>query len=97
MKKYNIEYKMANDQNQNIANNKQAYLDTISGSSAILHFNVRHFRAAIVRSGTRVDHREGDGSTPVGIWPLRHLFYRVDRLNAPNVNCPCEPLDKDDG
>ena len=85
------------DQKQSKSNEKEAYLETTSTSSAILHFNGRHLQAVIGRSGIRVDHREGDGSTPVGIWPLRRLFYRADRLNAPHTKYRCDPLSEDDG
>lgn len=38
---------------------------------------------ALGRSGLVADKREGDGATPRGIWPLRRVFYRPDRLDAP--------------
>lgn len=29
------------------------------------------------------DKREGDGATPAGIWPIRKVFYRPDRVQKP--------------
>jgi L,D-peptidoglycan transpeptidase YkuD (ErfK/YbiS/YcfS/YnhG family) len=29
--------------------------------------------------------REGDGATPLGIWPLRQVFWRPDRLATPET------------
>ncbi len=41
--------------------------------------------------------REGDGATPAGLWPLRRLFYRPDRLNAPRTRLPVTALEPSDG
>ncbi len=47
---------------------------------------------AIGRGGVLGDKREGDGATPVGSWPLRRVFYRPDRLAAPETALPLDPL-----
>lgn len=41
------------------------------------------YRCALGRGGVRRDKREGDGATPIGVWPARQLWYRRDRLTAP--------------
>ena len=41
--------------------------------------------------------REGDGATPAGLWPLRRLFYRPDRLSAPRTRLPVTALTTTDG
>ena len=41
--------------------------------------------------------REGDGATPAGLWPLRRLFYRPDRLSAPKTRLPVAVLKPTDG
>jgi len=41
--------------------------------------------------------REGDGCTPEGIWPLRRVLYRPDRLAAPITKLPVAPLSPGDG
>jgi L,D-peptidoglycan transpeptidase YkuD (ErfK/YbiS/YcfS/YnhG family) len=41
--------------------------------------------------------REGDGGSPAGIWPLRRVLYRPDRLSAPRTALPVAALAPDDG
>ncbi len=40
---------------------------------------------------------EGDGASPLGIWPMRRLFYRADRLERPQTGLACIALRKSDG
>jgi L,D-peptidoglycan transpeptidase YkuD (ErfK/YbiS/YcfS/YnhG family) len=48
-----------------------------------LAFGTWAVRCAIGRSGMIRGKREGDGASPVGVWPLRRVFYRPDRLPRP--------------
>ena len=41
--------------------------------------------------------REGDGATPAGIWPMRRLLYRPDRLARPETGLEVRALRPDDG
>jgi L,D-peptidoglycan transpeptidase YkuD (ErfK/YbiS/YcfS/YnhG family) len=41
--------------------------------------------------------REGDGRTPLGLWPLREVFYRADRVSEPVTALPKRPLQPEDG
>ena len=41
--------------------------------------------------------REGDGKSPAGIWPIRYVFYRPDRLAPPQTRLRLIPLSPDDG
>ena len=43
------------------------------------------------------DKREGDMATPVGAWPLRHLYYRPDRMPPPDTGLTVMPLTPDMG
>ena len=43
------------------------------------------------------DKREGDGATPAGIWSLRRLLYRADRLARPQTGLEVRALRPDDG
>lgn len=54
---------------------------------------------AIGRSGMRpaADKREGDGASPLGVWPLRQALYRPDRGPAPATRLPLRPISPDDG
>lgn len=55
------------------------------------------WQICIGRGGIRADKQEGDGATPVGMLPLRRVFYRADRGAAPRCSVPVEPLAPDDG
>ena len=51
-------------------------------------------RGGVVAAGAK---REGDGATPAGVWPLRRLFYRPDRMPAPATRLPATALTSSDG
>ena len=51
-------------------------------------------RGGVAAAGAK---REGDGATPAGLWPLRRLFYRPDRLSAPGTRLPVSALRPSDG
>lgn len=55
------------------------------------------FRCALGRSGLSPDKKEGDGATPIGVFPLRRVFYRPDRLSFPITRLPVWPLHPFDG
>jgi L,D-peptidoglycan transpeptidase YkuD (ErfK/YbiS/YcfS/YnhG family) len=40
--------------------------------------------------------REGDGASPLGVWPIRRLLYRPDR-GLPPTALPAAPIGPDDG
>ena len=65
--------------------------------SAAAAFRDRTFRAAIGRTGVTAGKREGDGASPIGIWPMRRLFYRSDRLARPQTSLPVQPIRPEDG
>ncbi len=60
-------------------------------------FQGQQLRAALGRGGVRADKQEGDGATPLGLLPLRRVFYRADRGPPPACAVPREPLAPDDG
>jgi len=57
----------------------------------------RKVRCALGRSGVTpaARKREGDGASPVGVWPIRKVLYRPDR-GAPETALPAEPIARDD-
>ena len=52
-------------------------------------------RCAVGRAGIAEKTREGDGVTPAGIWPLRNVLYRADRLARPQTILPTAPIEPD--
>ncbi len=54
-------------------------------------------RCAVGRGGIGIKAGEGDGITPVGVFPLRSVFFRPDRLNPPRTGLPVSPLLPTDG
>lgn len=64
---------------------------------ATLSWGNRNFACAIGRGGVRADKREGDGATPLGRWPLRHVLYRPDRVSPPQTPFPSHRLTPSDG
>jgi L,D-peptidoglycan transpeptidase YkuD (ErfK/YbiS/YcfS/YnhG family) len=54
-------------------------------------------RAAIGPAGIAVKGGEGDGITPRGIFPVREVFYRADRIVKPDVKLSLRALAPDDG
>jgi L,D-peptidoglycan transpeptidase YkuD (ErfK/YbiS/YcfS/YnhG family) len=55
------------------------------------------WRAALGRGGVRAQKSEGDGATPEGVWPMRRLLYRADRLALPATRLPLAALRREDG
>jgi L,D-peptidoglycan transpeptidase YkuD (ErfK/YbiS/YcfS/YnhG family) len=56
------------------------------------------WRCAAGRSGLASNKREGDGTSPIGRWPIRQIFYRADRLDgAPSKAFTCMAIDRQDG
>lgn len=56
-------------------------------------------RAALGKGGVRPakDKREGDGASPLGVWPLRRVLYRPDKVSPPITALPVEPIGREDG
>jgi L,D-peptidoglycan transpeptidase YkuD (ErfK/YbiS/YcfS/YnhG family) len=67
------------------------------GNDGWLSWGDRRVKAALGRSGVTADKREGDGATPLGLFPLRRLWYRADRLDRPVTGLDCLPIDPDQG
>lgn len=64
-----------------------------------LSFGTTKVRCALGRSGVlpATDKREGDGASPIGIWSIRRVMWRADRLAAPKTKFGLMPIQPDDG
>ena len=54
-------------------------------------------RCAVGRSGIGEKRKEGDGITPLGIFPVRYVLYRPDRLSAPQTALEVRAMSEWDG
>ena len=68
-------------------------------SSGTLIWPGHEARAALGKGGVRpaVEKREGDGASPLGVWPLRRLLFRPDKSATPLTALPAAPIGPDDG
>lgn len=65
--------------------------------SGWLTYDGRRFRCALGKGGVTGGKREGDGATPVGRFALRELFYRPDKLAAPDCLMSKSAIRPEDG
>lgn len=62
-----------------------------------LTFGGKTYRCAIGKGGSSADKKEGDGCTPIGIFPLRACWYRADRMPAPVTALSLKAIQENDG
>lgn len=63
-------------------------------SQHTLTWRDRTYRCAIGSGGFSTDRKEGDASTPIGIFPIHYVLYRPDRLGPPKTNLPVSKLNR---
>jgi len=63
----------------------------------MLTFGARTYACVLGRGGARVEKQEGDGATPVGVFTLRRVLYRSDRISAPQTRLPVAAIAANDG
>lgn len=70
-----------------------------ASSDGQLTLNGRKVPCAIGRGGmiAAADKREGDGASPIGLWPIRRFVYRADRLAQPITQLPISPIRPENG
>lgn len=66
----------------------------LADSSGILRWPGGQGRCALGKGGvaTPETKQEGDGATPLGVWPMRQVFWREDRLERPVTGLPIDAL-----
>jgi len=65
--------------------------------SGFAEWNHQRLRCALGAGGISKKRREGDGITPVGLFPLRQVFFRSDRIEGPETILPISALTQWDG
>ena len=70
-----------------------------ANSRGLFQAGDRLVSCAIGRRGlaSAQDKREGDGISPIGVWPLRSLLYRPDRGEVPQTALPRRAITPQDG
>lgn len=63
----------------------------------VVSFGPLRLPCALGPAGVRAVKREGDGATPFGIWPLRLVHYRPDKVRRPRTALPLRRLRPSDG
>jgi L,D-peptidoglycan transpeptidase YkuD (ErfK/YbiS/YcfS/YnhG family) len=66
-------------------------------SDGQLKFGGHTYCCAIGKNGIRKDKCEGDNATPVGRFPIRHVFYRADKISVPETTLKKYGISPDDG
>lgn len=56
--------------------------------SSVAHWGAAAFPCFIGQGGIKRHKQEGDGATPVGLFPFREVFYRADRIEQPLTALP---------
>ncbi|MBL4907831.1 MAG: L,D-transpeptidase family protein [Sneathiella sp.] len=69
----------------------------LKGHSGELSFSGRHYTCALGKSGVTLDKREGDHASPAGLYPLRSVYYRADKMERPVTSLPCKKISRMDG
>lgn len=67
------------------------------GLDGLLQLGAQRYRVALGTAGIVPHKQEGDRGTPVGLLPLRRVFYRADRLPRPRAAVPIALLAPNDG
>lgn len=73
--------------------------DIIVTSDGFIKYGGLRFRCTLGKGGVKpeADKREGDGVTPLGRYALRQVWYRPDRVTAPQTRLPVQALTPQDG
>jgi len=67
-------------------------MDILVLSNCTTSWKDHSVHCALGRSGIIHNKWEGDGGTPIGLFPLRRVFYRRDRLRPPLTSLDIQPI-----
>lgn len=78
---------------------RRSHTITVKCTDREVHFGGQVWPCAIGKNGyVPFDQgREGDGQTPLGIYPLRYGYYRAGRIETPDSALAFYPVRPDDG
>jgi len=62
-----------------------------------LSWSGKTYTCATGKGGFIVDKKEGDGATPIGLFLLRRIFYRADRVGQISTALPAQIIRQTDG
>ncbi|MFN3230625.1 MAG: L,D-transpeptidase [Alphaproteobacteria bacterium] len=71
-------------------------MDIVVTGDGWLQWGDTQVRCALGKGGLSLNKKEGDGTTPVGTFPLRRLLFREDRLERPKTRLPTLAIDEHD-
>ena len=72
-------------------------MDIKLDKSGNIYFKNISAKASIGKNGINFKKREGDCITPTGVYPLRTVLYRADRIQIPATLLPSRMIEFDDG
>ena len=67
------------------------------GHSGVLECGSASYPCALGKGGVSARKREGDGATPTGVFTLRRVFYRADKIARPQTALPIAAIGAGDG
>ena len=82
-----------------VSTRKCVRVSALSAGSCLgfVRFGTSVFPCALGRGGSLAIKREGDGATPIGVWPVRRVYYRADRVRRPRCRVPVQAIRPADG
>ncbi|WP_169543770.1 L,D-transpeptidase family protein [Sneathiella aquimaris] len=62
-----------------------------------LSFDGQSWPCAVGKSGVTADKKEGDHASPAGVFPIRAVYFRADRIDRPRTSVPVFEISEKDG
>ena len=68
-------------------------------SLGVLRFRGRDYECTLGKGGVvpATEKKEGDGASPAGVWPLRCVYYRQDKVDKPQTALDIIQINAQDG
>ncbi len=75
----------------------QIKIKAIQGHRGELQFGDKIYPCALGKAGVTQEKREGDHASPAGLYPLRSVYYRADKLARPDCRLSLREISESDG